>query len=212
MYRLINKNIKQLLEDIKKKDHIDLYIYICKSFEKRQSTTSEFKDIFRKFYRLNAARLSINFCELYFSLLEKNRNNRKIDVRDITNSLYELESNSRGIHAVHFSFASKLAHTIDNTLPIYDSMISTFYFFPDIKTSWTKDRKIEEYMANYQFLRSEYKRIIRDNLLKQTMVQFRNKFGIGIEYSDVKLIDTLIWRYTALLKSGAIRNGQIQYG
>lgn len=212
MYTLINNNIKLLLDGIKKKDHIEPYLSIRESFEKQESHNSEFKNTYRKFYQLNAARLSDEFCESYFSLLEQSRNAGQVDIQNITNCLYELESNKKGTHAVHFSFASKLAHTLDNALPVYDSMVAAFYFFPNIKQNWTKERKIEEYLASYQFLRNEYYRIIENNLLMPAIDAFKQRFNIGDNYSDIKVIDTLIWRYTALLKSGAIRNGIIQYG
>jgi len=212
MYQLINNNIHLLLDGINREDHVDPYISIREKFDNQESNTPEFKSTYRKFYQLNAARLSEGFCESYFGLLEENRNNEEIQVESIVNQLYQLESNSKGTHAVHFSFASKLAHTVNNTLPVYDSMVAAFYFFPDIKTNWNKDRKVQEYIASYQFLMSEYDRVIESNLLGHAIVQFRARFEVGVEYSDVKLIDTLIWRFTSLLKSGAIRNSQIQYG
>ncbi|SEI45273.1 hypothetical protein SAMN04244572_00336 [Azotobacter beijerinckii] len=212
MYHLINNNVQLLLNGINREDHIDPYVSIRESFENQKNNTPKFRSTYRQFYKLNAARLSEKFCELYFALLEEHRNDEYIQVESITNSLYELESNSKGTHAVHFSFASKLVHTINNDLPVYDSMVAAFYFFPNIKSNWNKAKKIEEYLTSYHFLINEYKRVIENNLLGQAIEQFRERFEVGIEYSDVKLIDTLIWRYTALLKSGAIRNGQMQYG
>ena len=211
MYSLINNNINLLLDGINEKDHITPYISISESFNKNQSNNLEFKMLYRKYYQLNAARLSEDFCESYFSLLEENRTNDTIDIVDITNRLYELKSNSRGIHSVHFSFASKLVHTVNNVLPIYDSRVAEFYFFPNIKPKWDKDRKTQEYLASYHFLREEYDRIIEDKLLELSIAEFRKKFTTVEKYSDVKLIDTILWRYTAFLKSGAVRDGEIQY-
>ena len=212
MYRLINSNIDILLRGISKKEHIDPYISICTSFEKRENKCPEFKTTYRKFYQLNAARLSNDFCESYFSLLEENREKDEIDIRDITNRLYEIECNKKGTHAVHFSFSSKLAHTLDNRLPVYDSMVAAFYFFPNIKPNWKKGEKIEEYLKSYEFLISEYHRINDESLLKHSMDKFRKQFDVGDEYSNIKIIDTLIWRYTALLKTGAVRDSQVKYG
>lgn len=211
MYRLINNNINLLLDGISKETHIDPYISICKSYKNQKSNTPEFKKTYRSFYQLNAARLSDDFCESYFSLLEESRDNDTVNVEDITNRLYDLESNSKGTHAVQFSFASKLVHTVNDDFPIYDSMVSAFYFFPDVKPNWDKKRKIQEYLESYQFLRNEYCRIMENNLLEVAMEEFRERFAVGDEYSNMKLIDTLLWRFTALLKSGAIRNGDIPY-
>jgi hypothetical protein len=212
MYRLINDNISLLLSGINKKEHIDPYISITRSFKEGKNNSVDFKITYRKFYQLNVARLSDEFCESYFSLLERNRNTREIDIETITNELYELESNKQGTHAVHFSFASKLVHTLDNSLPVYDSMVAAFYFFPAIKFNWRKERKIKEYLKSYQFLKKEYHRIIEGNLLKQSINKFREKFSVVNDYTDVKIIDTLLWRYSALLKSGAVRGGEIKYG
>ena len=159
---------------------------------------------------MNAARLSDDFCSAYFNLL--NRANREISVEEIINALYFIQSNAKGIHAVHFSFATKLIHTLDNNLPIYDRMVATFYFLPDIKQNWTKEKKIEVYLNSYKFLKSEYERVIDNNLLEISIDKFRKKFDVDDkQYSNCKVIDTLIWRYTALLKSGAICNRHIQY-
>ena len=210
MYNLINSNIDLLLNGIQREDHIDPYIHIGKAFNKRENSSPDFKAKYRKFYQLDAARLSSEFCESYFALLEKNRDKEEIDIRDIIEKLYELKCNKKGTHSVHFSFASKLVHTIHSDLPIYDSMVAAFYYFP-VKAYWSKDRKIEEYLLSYEFLKREYTRIMDQNILEQSIDKFKNKFCVGEEYSNVKIIDTLIWRYVALLKTGAVRDDHVRY-
>lgn len=210
MYCHINGNIELLLNDINRQNHVADYIVIHDKYEAKESNTSEFKSMYRRYYQLNAARLSEEFCDSYFRMLENGRN-KEINIEQIVNDLYKLKSNSKGCNAVHFSFATKLAHTINNSLPIYDRMVASFYFFPDIKQHWSKDRKINEYMASYQYLVNEYGRVIDKNLLSPSIERFRSIFDVGDNYSDVKIIDTLIWRYTAFLKSGAMRIGKIQY-
>lgn len=212
MYQLINNNIHLLLRGVDRQQHVAPYIAIRDKFNNKENDTADFKSIYRKFYQLNAARLSEEFCNSYFDLLQKNRDNEELNIENIVNSLYEIECNSKGTHAVHFSFATKLAHTINNGLPVYDSMVAAFYFFPEIKSNWDKKRKVQEYLSSYQFLRNEYSRVIENNLLAISIKSFRELFEVGEEYSNIKIIDTLLWRYTAFLKSGAIRNDHIQYG
>lgn len=210
MYTLINNNIDTLLREINRKSHVLPYIELSNSFRQGDYNTNAFQRQYRDFYQLNAARLSDDFCSAYFNLL--NRANREISVEEIINALYFIQSNAKGIHAVHFSFATKLIHTLDNNLPIYDRMVATFYFLPDIKQNWTKEKKIEVYLNSYKFLKSEYERVIDNNLLEISIDKFRKKFDVDDkQYSNCKVIDTLIWRYTALLKSGAICNRHIQY-
>ena len=106
-------------------------MFIRTSFSNSENNDTEFKSVFRKFYQLNAAKLSGEFCESYFSLLEECREKNDNNIVEIIDRLYEIESNKKGTHAVHFSFSTKLAHTLDNTLPIYDSLVAAFYFFPE---------------------------------------------------------------------------------
>ena len=126
MYQMINNNISLLLDGINKQDHVAPYVRICSQYNNQESNTAEFKSTYRKFYQLNAAKLSAEFCDSYFELLEEHRNNVELNVEVIVNRLYELESNSKGTHAVHFSFATKLVHTVNNELPVYDSMVAAY--------------------------------------------------------------------------------------
>lgn len=211
MYRIIDRNIDVLLKNINFGKHIAPYQQICTDFTCRQSETLSFKTIFKNFYQLKAARLSQDFCEKYFLLLESCRDHGDIRGESIVRSLLAIPSNSSGKCAVHFSFSTKLAHTLNNDLPIYDSKVSDFYFLPKINLSWDAERKIEEYMLQYRFLVDEYKRIIDDGLMSLSISLFRREFDQGALLTDAKVIDTLIWRCASFLRSGAIRNGDIKY-
>jgi hypothetical protein len=211
MYSLINKNIETLLDGISNNEHVQPYVYISRAFKKDENRTREFKSTYRKFYQLNAARLSEEFCEKYFSLLDECKSKSITSVEYVINNLYEVPGNAKEVHAIHFSFATKLVHTVNPNLPIYDSMVSTFYFAPEVKYSWKKEQKIQACLRTYEFLQDEYKRITDENLLSESIEKFRMRFNIGSEYSDCKVIDTLLWRCTVWLKSGAVCNHQIQY-
>jgi hypothetical protein len=211
MYALINKHIEKLLDGISKIRHVQPYVDIGRLFSEGNSSSDEFKANYRKFYQLNAARLSEDFCARYFQTLEQNRGSEQLNLFDVVDTLYQFPSNSKGKKAVHFSFATKLVHTVDQNSPIYDSMVAAFYFFPEIKPGWSKATKIAEYRRQYQFLEKEYKRILDDELLSTSIVAFRKRFQLDELYSDCKVIDTLLWRYTAYLKGGAIRDEQVQY-
>ncbi len=209
MYGLINDNIKLLLKGINRKTQIDPYILINNSLGSR---TKKFEDNYRKYYALNAARLSNDFYTAYFDILFEHIGIQEPNIVDIVNELYKVPANSKGKNTIQFSFASKLVHTINPNLPIYDSMVANFYFFPEIKPMWGKDKKIEEYMKSYNFLKDEYSRIIQNKLLNDSIQEFRQHFSLDIEeYSDNKIIDSLIWRYVAFLKSGVLRESIIKY-
>jgi hypothetical protein len=54
---------------------------------------------------------------------------------------------------------------IDPRLPVYDSMVETFYFLPR-SYSETPERKLADLMRSYRFLVDEYERILQEGLLR----------------------------------------------
>jgi len=213
MYQLINKNIENILGYIDKKNDIDPYLKMAEMFKGTNvSNNNEYKTNYRKYWQLNAARLSDHYCDHYFKVMEHYRDNDHIDIEDVVNRLYEVPSNSKEIKTLQFSFATKLLHTIDNTQPIYDSLVGDFYFFPRINLSWKYEHKLRDYKKIYYFLQKEQKRILDKGLLSESIQRFRERFSPLLYYTDQKIIDTLIWEFSKYARTGgAILLGKIQY-
>jgi hypothetical protein len=57
----------------------------------------------------------------------------------------------------------------------------------------------------------EYKRVLDNNILSQAITKFRSHFDLPETYTDQKIIDTLLWKFTILLRGGAIMEGKIKY-
>jgi hypothetical protein len=212
MYQFINENIAKVLDTVDRKRDIDPYLKMAEMFNAgRVSDNHEYKTIYRKYWQLNAARLSDHYCNHYFQVMEDHRHQGQIDIEDVVKLLYEVPSNSKGRKTIQFSFATKLLHTIDNTRPVYDSLVGDFYFFPQIKPSWKYAKKLSAYTRAYDFLLREHKRVLDKGLLSESIQKFRERFRLPHTYTDQKIIDTLVWKFAAYARTGAIMFGKIQY-
>ena len=67
------------------------------------------------------------------------------------------------------------------------------------------------YLNVYGFLIKEQRRILDNLLLSKSIVKFREYFKLSQEYTDQKIIDTLLWKFTAGLRSGALIHGELRY-
>jgi hypothetical protein len=131
-------------------------------------------------------------------------------VEEITRTLYEIPINAKEKKVLQFSFASKLVHMINPRLPVYDRMVESFYFLPR-SYAGTAQKKLANLLRSYRFLVAEYDRILREGLLASAIDELRRRFQLPAEYSDQKIIDTLIWKFVPFLESGALRDGSVVY-
>ncbi|HVN15534.1 MAG TPA: hypothetical protein VMT73_07315 [Anaerolineales bacterium] len=215
MYNLINNNIDKILNAIDPDKDVKPYIQLVCWFNDVNIDVSndiEFKREYRKYWQLNAARLSDSFCNSYFELLQKSKKAESINVKDVAQWLLKIPSHGDGRCSLQFSFASKFVHMLDRRLPIYDSLVEAFYFFPTGSISESTEEKFERLTKSYSFLLEEYERILQYGLLEYSINQFRLKFDPGQEYTDNKIIDTIIWRFVSFMRSGAIVNRRVTYG
>ena len=144
------------------------------------------------------------------------RNRGRIDrlelgtLKKVVQELYEVPSNSTGQQKVQFSFASKLVHMCQPTLPVYDAMVKTFFFLPKAHGD-SIDTQLPELMVDYRFLIDEYSRVMRDHLLDRAMSRVREYCAYATNLTDQRLIDLLIWVFVKWAKSGGIRTGTARY-
>jgi hypothetical protein len=124
--------------------------------------------------------------------------------------LYEIPINAKEEKALQFSFASKLAHMIDPSLPVYDRMVETFYFLPR-SYSGTPEKNLANLLRSHRFLVIEFDRVLKEGLLSPAVSEARRRFQLPADYSDQKIIDTLIRQFVPFLEKGAIRHGSFQF-
>jgi hypothetical protein len=211
MYDLINSNITQLLGTVHRSD-IDDYVWMIRELHNcdvRQHR--EFQQRYCSYWALNGAGLGQPFRSAYFSLLEQAKcSPEQASVEGITNTLYVIPINAKEKKALQFSFASKLVHMVNPSLPVYDRMVESFYFLPR-SYAGTAEKKLANLLRSYQFLVAEYDRILREGRLASAIGELRRRFQLPADYSDQKIIDTLIWKFVPFLESGALRDGSVVY-
>lgn len=200
MYDLINRNAEQIVRTINTK-FIDDYEWLCQN-----PADLRYEHNFRDFWAMGGAHLNASFYPVYFELLKTTRERALSDpmkqLADIMWRLYEASEDSKGRKSVQFSFATKLLHAIDPHLPVYDSMVAEFFFFQG-PTKENIEERIAECIAFYEFLRSEYQRVLDEGLLTKAIALFRNKCKSQV-WTDERIIDSLIWALVPLLRNRRI--------
>lgn len=121
MYSVIAASQKQLLESIQQQE-VEVYEQLCQDVGR--AGTQDYQRRYKTFWAMNRA--SPGFCSKYFELLAMGT------TPHLAPLLQELEDASmrrNGTPTVQFSFATKLLHTRNAQLPIYDSRVARFYLF-----------------------------------------------------------------------------------
>ena len=212
MYHLINTYIGAVLDGIQAV-HVTEYDWLIENMN--HCATPEYRTRYSYYWRLNAARLCENYRNVYFQTLQAQHQNVLAGgplpaVDHLTMQLYNTPTNLNGGQRLQFSFATKLVHMVQSTKPIYDSRISTYYFFQTPKSQLLPAERIWTLTAFYEFLTEEYERILQNNLLAASIQHFRNHFNPQ-HFSDQKVIDSLLWAYVIKLQAGGIITGTIIY-
>ena len=213
MYSLINENISEILGLFDREKDINRYIGILEGLrETNVSEDRKFQDDYRQYWAMNAARLSPEFLEYYFGLLEDAKMEESdLDVAIVTKVLFEKPTGSKGQISFQFSFATKLVHSCIPTLPVYDSTVRAFYFLPEASTVSSIEGKLERSVESYRYLQQEHERIMKYQLLEESIRRFREYFNVDTRYTDQKIIDSLIWKFVSGLRSGKLNRQRFAY-
>lgn len=200
MYHLINSHIDQILQSIGQ-DHVTDYDFLIQNIDQLQ--TPPYQSAYKNYWRLNAARLSEGFCGVYFDLLQVGLRGGMPQIGDLVKQLYETQTHQDGRKSLQFSFCSKLCHMIDRQIPIYDSRIRGFYFFTEPDRKLSLQQRVNRFVDFHAFLIDEYRRVLSEGLLARSIEAFRQRFRPK-HFTDVKVIDSLIWAFTNLSESGGL--------
>ena len=174
-----------------------------------QVATPQYQARYKHYWRLNAARLSANYCEAYFRALQEAQANLPA-IGDLARKLYSTPTHGNSRQSLQFSFATKLLHMVSPTSPIYDSLVAAFYYYQEPTRGITLAQRVAAHVGFHTFLVQEYARIIANNLLAPSIQAFRQKFN-PIRFTDEKIIDSLLWAYVAVLRNKGITSGTILY-
>jgi hypothetical protein len=214
MYALIERNIDQLLSEIDSEKHVKRYVWLTGNLCKVDvSADKDYQKEYRSYWALNGAGLGKEWINAYFSKLEELKRNSESGakpgsetVKEVVSELWKVPTNNKGYRSLQFSFASKLVHMVNTDLPLYDRMVGDFYFLPTGFAGKCMCARVRRFMESYNFLVEEYERVLDRGILNRSIEEFRRTFEPdSLRFSDVKVIDSLIWKCAALLRSRDIK-------
>lgn len=204
MYDLINQFAQVVVSTIPS-SHVADYEWLVKNVG--QATAPNYQQRYRRYWSMNAAQLSPSFYSAYFTALSTGIV-QPPTLSSLCQTLHAASARQKGQKSLQFSFATKLLHMVNQHYPIYDSLITAFYFFEAPSTNL--QQRIGGLVAFHNFLIQEYARVLNQGLLATAMQEFRVRLNPQ-HFTDEKIVDSLIWAFVGLLRKGALPKGQIAY-
>lgn len=207
-------NTKQIIDDfdeygdkISKKLSASYWrpYFLIKEKFSRNEIDFEFIASFSAFYVMNGP-MGLNDTQKndFFRLLSSKEN----DLEKVLKSLYEILGYG-GTHKLFLSFGTKLLHTIDNNLPIYDRNIASVLELTN-QAIGTIEERIKNRIDIYIELKNNFVLLLKD----QTVIDFLQDMRKEIHKEsaqnnfewknslvfDVKLLDSSLWALYTIRK------------
>ena len=174
-----NKNAKNAIEK-----------YLATIGENLNKIDEDYERNYRNFYRLRSVPK-----KEYFGLLKSKKGSvEKVEYGEVEIVINTLREPSGGKN--HYSFSTKLLHTLNHDYPIYDSMVAKFFGLS------TSSMDLIKFKVFYEFLIKEYKDIGKNSSLKEVIKYLNDDEEIGKNFkkiSTVKKIDFIIWQYQKII-------------
>jgi len=211
MYELINQFAQTVVGTIPP-EHVTNYEWLLQNAG--QASTPNYQERYRRYWAMNRARLSPAFYAAYFGAMSAAMTQTPT-LATLALNLHAASANSKGRHSLQFSFATKLLHMTNQQLPIYSSEVAAFYLFQEPEIKKPKDpqdlqRRIAILVTFHDFLKQEYARVLQNNLLAPAIQEFRVRLNPQ-QFTDEKIVDSLIWGFVGLVWKGALQKGEIAY-
>lgn len=195
-----NPDIKKLSQEARKIvsaidiESILVYLFIKDKFKEHQGPSDPlFHFVYRSFYRLDNAGLTSQFKTEYFRCLERCRDSNKVDLQGVTRELYKYP-NLKGQNSLQFSFVTKLANTIDENYPIYDSEIARVFHFKPPYHYLSFEERLSVFINFYANLKNYYSELLLNNSFDEVFSCFYRQFpDNAAKISKIKLIDFFFW-------------------
>jgi hypothetical protein len=178
-----------IIENLTEQD-IQVYQFIKDEFACTDvSKNKVFQFVYSHFYTLDNLKVTPEFKNKYFEIMEELRATKQIDIESILFKLYDIPV--RGKNKYHYSFASKLAHTLDENFPIWDSMIRKVFGYVNPKGN-DPEKLGDDFRDLIENIQSAYQQIIKEDLLIECLTRFDEKFKDN-NISTLKKIDFIFW-------------------
>ena len=210
MYRLINRNAPAVAQALGRIGDLGEYLLLRTDLVSHGKAVAppELQRAYRKYWRMNVARLAPSFYQQYFALLAEYQAAGSTDVERATRVI----SGPGGAdYGLQFSFATKLVHMVDPRVPVFDSFVASFYFFTPPATDRPFEERLSALLSFHRFLTFEYARVLEHRLLAPAIKVLRSDRRLTASVPDERLIDWLLWAWVSLLRQGAQFRGEAMY-
>ena len=182
---ITKETVTQILEKPVLTQGLEKYKYIMNTVHTTNvSTNIEFQNCYRDFYQLRRF-YSDEFAKKYFNLMENLKEMPQVSFQ----MAFEQVKNIQGTDEI--SFSSKLAHTLNPDIPVWDSVVTNKHFGIKVPAG-TKDRE-QKIFERYLLYCEKYFEYLKSEEGQMLVAMFDETFpDTGI--SDVKKIDFILWQ------------------
>jgi len=189
-----------------KGEHFVRYFWIKERFLKNK-IDDEFKENFCFFYVMNGARgLNGSQKDVFFKLLAS----RQKSLANILKLLYEVPGYGNR-HKLFLSFGTKLLHTVNDNLPIYDGNIAHVLELARQSYPASHEARVQNRKDIYGELKNDFDTLLATTEIKKYLKNARKEFcsrakQVGFcwqddSISDTKLLDSFLWALSTILKN-----------
>lgn len=176
------------------REAIEVYLFLSDEFARGSVAQNYlFQFVYRSYYQLDSAGLTDEFKSAYFQCMEDARGSSEIDLTATVTKLREFP-NRKGQASLQFSFASKLAHTVNPSYPVYDTLVAEYFRFrtPYSYKQW--EVRLNEYLDFYRQLRTLYENAIDNGSLNELTDLFNRVYSPAARrVPEVKILDFIFW-------------------
>lgn len=185
--------------------HFKRYFFIAEC-RINKNYNDEFKKAFCHFYVMNGPMgLNEKQKQALFNLLILRERNIKI----ILNKLYNIKGYGNK-NKLYLSFCTKLIHTLDNRLPIYDGNIASILKLTPQTHLGSLEKKIINRIEIYNILKSKYKLLLSNTYIIKYLKDIRKELRTKAKLdkftwqdnllSNTKLLDSTLWALYSVKK------------
>ena len=188
-------DIEEVLKDpaLKIKYQIELYADLMRIIQINEKITPIVRYAYERYYGMNQAGIDIIWKNNYFDIANDIFRKPKDTIRSLTLKDLLIEIGPCG-KSVQPSFVSKLLHTLNDNEPIYDSCVRTFLGIGNPKGNTTEARmESAVYIYEKEIKDGFYENDKYIELRKMMLKIFDKKYSVGVDVSDVKKLDFVIW-------------------
>lgn len=183
----MQNNIENILDRITRSK---LNAYVITQNQLRQvdvSTNTQYQKTYNGFYRV---RLPITDAySTYYTLIEQHKNNNNISLEHILNELYA------ATQRVETSFGSKLLATINpNVAPLDSVVLGHLNLRLPTRTGQCYQARIQQCVNVHNQLVARMNQLITRPEFQELKGRFEKRFP-DYNFTDVKILDLLLWQY-----------------